>query len=318
MTRLEIEKEVYAIMGLVDTNGTVTAGTPLRTYVQNKIQSALNTLFAKAKAQHRRGQFSLLLKAPVTTGTLSFSQYAQTAAVSGVTPDSSWIGGHVVISGNGFPLRIASVSSPNITFTEYIQAPTSGSSAYTMYFDGVLYPTDCQSIEPGTVKLSGKNFLSPISKQELERRQGYFGLEGDDYGFGGPLAAGMSALSSPSIGQPTVYTTWGNVTLSSVVRRIINVYPFPDASYTMQFDGFKKPTTLSADGDVPDLPEQFHLNVLVPRVKLDMCEFPGFELTGEEKRTLQGIFDTNWSDFKDDDNQDPGGDENWRLSSLCR
>ncbi len=318
MTRLQIEAEVYAIMGLLDTTGAVTADTPIRTYVQNKIQSAFNTLFAKAKAQHRRAQYSLLIKAPVTTGTLSFTQYAQTAVVTGVTPDNTWVGGHVVISDNGFPLRVASVSSQTLTFTEYIQASTSTTATYTMYFDGVLFPTDCQSIEAGTVKLAGRSFLNPISKQDLERRQGYFGLEGNDYGRGGPLAVGSSSLSTPTVGQPTVYCTWGNVTLSSIMRRIINVYPYPDVSYTMQFDGFKKPTAMTADADVPDMPEQFHVNVLVPRVKLDMCEFPGFELTGSEKETLNDIFETNWADFRDDDNQDPGGNENWGVSSLCQ
>ncbi len=320
MTRLQLETEVYAIMNLVGVDGTtINASAAMRTYVQNKIQSAQDTIWSKVRAQFRRKQFGLLLKAPETTGTLNFTKLAYTAVVTGVTPDSTWVGGHVVISGNGFPLRVASVSGSTLTFTEAIQATTNATSTYTMYFDGVMLPVDCQGIEEGTMKLAGFGTLANVPKERIDRQMGYSGAAGTDYGFsGGSFPSGDSVITTPVVGQPNVYASWGNVTASSIVRRIINVYPYPNANYSLSFDGFLKPTTLSADGDVSSIPEQFHLTVLLPRLKLDMCEFPGFELTSSEKEILNAVYRENLENMMDDDKQDTGEEQPLYPSALCR
>ncbi len=320
MTRDELEAEVYTIMGLLDpTTGGISSATPtgLRTYVQNKIQGALNTIVSGSRAQHRRKPFAVLVKAP-STGTLTFTTLTNTAIWAGSTVDDTWIGGHVVLSNNGYPLRVESYVGQTLTFTEYIMAPSGTAVAATMYFDGVMFPATCQAIEPGTVKLAGKSFLKAITKNELEKKQGYYGLEGTDYGFGGSLSAGNSVIGTPDIGQPTVYCTWGNVRVSSIDRRIVNLYPYPETNYTLQFDGFKKPALLTTGSGVPDIPEQFHQTVLVPRLKLDMCEYPAFELSSDEKNLLEESYDINLLKFLSEDNQDPGGDEAWGPSSMAQ
>lgn len=305
MTRLEFETEILTMMGLT----TATAATATRTYIQNKAQSALNTIWSDNKFGFRRKPFGIYLAAPIT-GTINITLGQSTGTVDGSNvPSSSWIGCHLVLSGNGFPLQVQKSGSGQVlTFTTPILAPTNATLAYTLYFDGALYPADCASIDRNTLKVAGRRRLTYVPPDRLDMGQGYNGVDGSDYGrfaSGG----GVSTVSEPDVGEPTVYTTWGNATVSSKVRRLMSVYPYPNAAMVLSFNGWTKPTIMTADSDVPELPESFHLTLMLPRIKLEMCEYPGFELTDSEKKSLQSMYAENLPKLYYEDYQDSSEDQ---------
>jgi len=315
MTRLEIETDILAMMGLLDTDGVITASTSLRTYIVNKIQAAHNSILNEGQYSFRRKKFSVLLKASAT-GTINITKLGTTGTVTGQTPDDTWIGGHVVISGNGFPLRVASYAGSVLTFTEPILAATNSAASFTMYFDGVLAPTDCGSIKPRSMKLAGHHVLAFFDQESFDQEQGYLGLDGTDYGFW--LKAGISVVATPDVSQPTFCTTWGQIQDSSnISRRLINVYPFPDQAYALSFDGWKKPSTLSATSSVSEIPEEFHQTVLLPLSKLMMTEFSGFELSESEKKTLRDTYTYHLAKLKDE-YQEPSEVQPFYPSSVLQ
>lgn len=55
-------------------------------------------------------------------------------------------------------------------------------------------------------------------------------------------------LTSQSQGAPTKYYLWGDV---------VNLYPIPDGTYTIEARYIKTPTTLTS-GSQPDIPEEFN------------------------------------------------------------
>lgn len=298
MTRDQLLTEVLQIMGLTDTLGVSTADAALTTYIQNRIQSGVNTIWNDAGLSFKRRQFGLYLGDPIS-GTLAFTKGNFTGTVSGQTPSNSWVGCTMVLTGNGFPLRVASVSGQIVTFDTPILAATSAATAFTQYFDGVLYPVNCNSIAYNTMKLAGHRVLAYMDRPTFELRKGYFNAydTNPDYGF---ASRADSVINVADISQPTAFTLWGSVTISGIVRKIINVYPLPDQAYALNFDGFAKPTLMTSGSDVPDIPEQFHVNLLSARIKLDMTEYPGFELQTSEISRLQEVYSNNLSHFKDE------------------
>lgn len=317
MTRLEAEKEIFQMMGLLDSLGAITADANLRTYVQNKLYSALEMVCSEVRFSFMRQEFGASLKLGNSTGTIDVVNRALTGTVTGQTPDSTWVGGHVVIQGNGFPLRVNSVSGQVLTFSSPVQVPTNAASAFVMYFDGFLLPSNCQGIEMNTLKLAGHRTLKFVSRTEFDRRQGYWGSGDTDYGFDD--ASHNNIVSSPDVGQPVIYTSWGNVVVSGKLRRVINVYPYPDGNYGLNWDGWLKPQTLAADGDSPDfIPEQFHRGVWLIRAKLEMTEYPGFELSTGEKDTLTKLYTANLNSLKDACHQDDGEIGSFEPSAICQ
>lgn len=321
MTRTQIEVEVMQLLGLVSQAGVNNADANIRLYVQGKIQGVIDKLTQEHKFTFRRKSFSVYLAAPLT-GTITATLGTKTGTVSGQTPDNTWVGGHVVVASNGFPLMIESVSGQVLTFVQPVMAALSG-TAFTVYFDGALMPTDCQTMMQGTVKIEGGTSLAYRNKEDFEHYMSAgWANSSSDYGQtqrGGRL---YTAISSPSVGQPYVYTSWRSITLSNVTRRVLNVYPYPDIAYAISWDGWRKPIaitvtgTATGDSDVPDLPEDFHRTLLVPQVKLDMCEYPGFELSSTEIQALQIQVSAAMKNFYSEQMQDENEIEPWRPGVM--
>lgn len=56
---------------------------------------------------------------------------------------------------------------------------------------------------------------------------------------------------NPVTNPPSIPTKW------YVSGETIKVYPIPNSAYTLSLQYYKKPTTLSADSDVPEVPPEF-------------------------------------------------------------
>ena len=279
-------------MGALSTAGVIRTSITqsLRLYVQSKIQGEVDGLTTERAWKFRRKSFGVYLAPPDTGRTISFTKGQKTGTISGGAPDNTWIGGHGIITNNGFPLTVESLSGQVLTFAEPILATTNTSAAFSFYFDAGLFPTDCSSMKRDTVRLVGKTTLVHLSKEDFESYQGYVGVSGD-YGINPPGLI-HSTVIDPSIAQPVAFTSWRTATVSGVQRQVLNVYPFPDQAYALVWDGYRKPIALQITGDatgdseVPDVPEEFHRSLLLAMVKLALTEYPGFELSTDEKATL--------------------------------
>ena len=323
MTRLEIEKEIMQVMSLLDpTTGDILADANTRLYVQSRIASAVDRIVGENKWNFRRKSFAVFLKAPVTNGTITFTQGAKIGVVSVAAPDSTWIGGHVIISGNGFPLAVESVSGSSVTFVEPIMIASAVGMSFQMYFDGGLVPSDCAHIKDDTVKISGHRRLDHLPRESFENYVGYYG-ETSDYGKHFDSGYYNSVISQPQFGQPLVYTSWRSLLVSNSMRRVLNVYPYPDQNYSLGWDGWRKTTALSvtgtSDGDtsVPDLPEDHHRTLLVPAAKLEMGEYPGWELASSEKETVQALFTSGLRNLYNENAGDENENHPFRTNGMC-
>ena len=99
---------------------------------------------------------------------------------------------------------------------------------------------------------------------------------------------------------------------------LVSVYPFPDQIFALAWSGWKKPTDLTADASVPDLPEQYHKSVMLPRLKVEMCGYPGFELSATEKKTESETYLENLERMVNDSRQDESDLEPYRPVAALR
>lgn len=305
---------------LVNPSGTITASASTRLFVQGKIQGVIDKITQEHKFNFRRKSFSVYLAAPLT-GTITATLGTKTGTVSGQTPGASWVGCHVVVSGQGFPLMIESYAGQVLTFVQPVMAAMSA-TAFTVYFDGALFPESCNTISMFTVKIEGGTSLAYRNKEDFERYMASGWPSGSsDYGQsqGGAV---RTVIADPSIGQPYAYTSWRSIALSNVMRRVLSVYPYPNIAYAISWDGYRKPTAISVtgtatgDSDVPDLPEDFHRSLLLVGVKLDMLESPGFGLDVSEANSLEKQYTTALANFYSEQRQDESENEPWRPGVM--
>ena len=309
-------------MAQLDSSGDVlsSATVRLRLYVQGQIQAAIDDISQEDRWKYRQKTFGVALAAPIT-GTMSFTKGEFTATVSGQTPANSWLGCHFVVSGNGFPLRVQSFSGQVVTFNQAIMATTSASLAFTLYFSSALMPLDCRIVQERSVTLQGHGTLVYQTQQEMEQRMGYYGGIVGDYGFPSNTLYSRT-VQTPDIGEPIYYASWDYATVSNKLRKLFTVYPFPDVLYAVNWRGWRKPTelqitgTATGDSDEPDLPEDFHRSLLVPRVKLRMCGYPGFELSSGEKQGVAQEYADSLRKFYSEVKDDQTANRPWTPTSM--
>lgn len=295
MDRLALEKEVFQNMAELTAAGALrsTVADRLRLYVQGKIQAATDDICQDSKWKFRQKSWAIYIKAPLT-GTANITKGGTTSVVTGQTPDNTWIGCAVVIGGNGFPLIVQSVSGQTLTFQNVIMASTNSAASFTVYFCAALSPTDFKMMKANTMLLDGSAVLSQVSPEDMPWWMGYFGATGNDYGF--PTGVYRRTVQEPTIGEPYSFSSWDYITLSGVQRKVITLYPFPDRAYSLSWKGWRKPTAIAIaasstnDADVPDIPEDFHRSLLVPRLLMLMSGYPGFELSQGELAIQQANY----------------------------
>lgn len=288
MTRVEIEKQLLSLIGLVTSAGSIKsdAGVNLRAMAQTAIQAAVEDIASADLWACYRKPFGSFLKSSVT-GTLNFTRGEFTAVVTGQTIDSTWYGGHVYCAVNGYPQNIVGVTTgtSTLTFAQPFAAATNTAAAFTMYFDGALVPTDCRRIDRNSMRLEGSKLLRYVSVPEMQSFFGYYS-GATDYGF--LSDENRQVIREPTVAQPTCYTIAHAPVISNANRWTISTYPFPDANYALGWQGYRLTTALTCDGaatgdaEVPDLPAEFHRSLLVPMAKLKVADWPGYELTGQQ------------------------------------
>lgn len=299
MTRLDIEKSILGVMGLLDANGAIAEETTAnqRRQVQGAIAKALKDLAYSGNWLYRSWTAGALLKAPAQ-GTASWTDTTGSMVISGgPVVANDWIGCHIFL-GDGLPRTVigVTVASNRLQVAEPpISAPAS--QGFTLFYDGLILPSACFSLlRRGGVQLLGIGELTMISMEDLRRLQG--------------LAAPNLPLSyaeevrraslTPARGQPKSYNLEESVVINGQGFPLLRFWPMPNQAYPIMFRGHRTITDLPQDGTsgtagaddavVPDLPSEWHDCLLLPEAKLRMCEFPGFELSGREREALvQGI-----------------------------
>lgn len=318
MTRQQIENEILQMMQLLDQGGSTTyADAATETYIQTRIQEAHDRIWMESRATWTRKVFGMYLRAPVTGSTISFTQGEFTGTVAAAnTPSENWIGGHVWVSANLAPLRVVSYSGQVLTFAEPVQATTDAAASYIFYYSGAMLPTDCRAIMENTMKLHGKRGVSFLKKADFDNWAGYLASSGTDYG---RIYRGRGAITAPDTGQPSCYIPFESYKDSSnYVRPVINFYPFPDGVYSVTFDGWMKPPALSGDSDTSKIPEQYHRTAWLPLVKLLMCEYPGFEMSAQERDTVSAMYKIGLQNMKDESQFDTSELTNIRPASCLQ
>lgn len=294
MTRLQIEAELQNFLGLIATDGTTSTATVMqRTYLQTIIQSAVDSIFYEQNWLFRRKSFGALLKGDVTFS-CSYTNGSQTlTSVSGFTPADNCIGCHIVIPSLGFPVQIQSYSGTSVTLKEYITLASGSTTGAVIYYDTTLVPSDCAAIKRESMIVSGHGFLQHITPELLLRRQGYWDGAVGDYGF--VVTSNRTVPTSVDVGEASYWTLWDMPLISSDPRKAISVYPYPDQDYSLSWTGWREVTAMGMDGtatdddDIPDLPGEWHRQLLLPMCKLRLTEYPGLEMSPSEKQTLQAV-----------------------------
>lgn len=170
----------------------------------------------------------------VSNGSANYSSW------SGST-GSGYVGGLMHIVGTGSvgndAMRILT-SGASGTFTSNWQGAADTNATATLAQDTYALPTDFDK------PLSTGSFVSsPFQMTALDPERFFKTRQYE-----------ATRLSSPfSPGQPEVFTIWGQGDGSQKLL----VYPFPLDATTLSIRYFRKPTSLSADGDVPDMPREF-------------------------------------------------------------
>jgi hypothetical protein len=270
MTRNQIEKNILATMGLLTSAGAIKTSVTAsaRTEIQTKIAAVLQTLGLEKRWKYRRKRWGVCLKAPVTC-TATAVLGASTVTISGATPAADWQGGYLAMSWMT-PRRVASVAAQVAT----LEAPASvsGALAATFYYSGALLASDVQTLKEGSARVLGAGPLEWMSFEDMEE----------------------AIERGATVGDPTHYSVFDAAPSATTgySQKVLNVFPFPGVVRLVSFGGWRKLTALGTDGTatgddaVPDFPAEYHESLLLPMVRLAMCDHPGFELVGKEQEAL--------------------------------
>lgn len=214
-----------------------------------------------------RRLFGFAFRAPVEQ-TIGVTQGSK--VFTGYAPNGDSIGSIVKVG--EFYYTYAGVNGANHEFVEPMQAATGNVSA-TFYHNST--PIDSRIVQVlGSPELFGFGPLSPIADRgELLRHRASFDNDFEPAPGGGGYPSGLNwswGGSSYEVGMPQYYAANASPLLTSAAYQVrFSVYPLPDRACGGSFEAWFIPARLSSGADMPRLPADLVLEVLLPILRFE-------------------------------------------------
>lgn len=191
---------------------------------------------------------NLLIKAPETTGTATFTKGSATVTGSGTTFTNGTTSYVIKAAGSPEIYTISTVgSATSITLSDAFQDTTITAGSFTLYQDTYALPSDVEDL----IQVWHEHYQAPMTAVGLDKMR-------------------KAQLKFPDAEGKAVAFTLAEDTTAGLRR--MQIYPRPDETYLMHIKYVRRITSLVENTDEPLIPEVYR-SVLVYGACADLARY---------------------------------------------